>query len=641
MSLINQIRIAIFLVILTTASGVLLFSTLDSKRYIAEELQKKNADNANVLALSMSQMDKEPTLIDLFLSAQFDIGHYRYIGLYDVDGKVLSERTNPNSRSAAPQWFIRHMRINASPGTAIIQDGWKQYGTIHVESDVNFAYDRLWNGIKNMLTWVLSISLISYIACGYLLNKILHPLEQVIAQARAMGERRFITITAPKTPEFKALVDEMNLLSTRVQETVNSESARLEALRMKTNYDDLTRLMNHDYFLNMVSSRVNHESYKGGSVVLLRLINLAELNELIGYSSTNDYLRQISQLISEEFELDESVITGRLNGTDFAIFIEQQIDDFALANLLKDKLMQLNQQFTSDAKPYCVITSTKVNKIEDSTHLFNALDFILELSSLNGDASPIRVINANSIVDSKQHYLAEWKNSLNDAIKANRIKLVQFPVIYETGHLLHYESPARLQIDEEGKWLSAGEFIDWATQLNLIDAIDQLVLENAVGMLSQNQTPICLNVSESAMRSSEYLRKILDLVNHSDINPKLLSFEVSEIAAFNHLAEFKTFCLQVRSFGCQVGVEHMNLRIGRLGELHDLGLNYIKFDSSLVRNIHINERNQTLLRGLCLVTHSMGIMTIAEGVQQEAEKAVLFEIGLDAITGPSVRLPKT
>jgi EAL domain-containing protein (putative c-di-GMP-specific phosphodiesterase class I) len=110
------------------------------------------------------------------------------------------------------------------------------------------------------------------------------------------------------------------------------------------------------------------------------------------------------------------------------------------------------------------------------------------------------------------------------------------------------------------------------------------------------------------------------------------------VAAFDHLDEFKHFCSKLKAAGCHVGVEHVSLRISRLGELHDIGLDYIKFDASLVRGIDGNETNKTLLRGLCMVAHSIGVQAIAEGVNNQGEIKSLKEIGIDGLTGPGVKL---
>jgi EAL domain-containing protein (putative c-di-GMP-specific phosphodiesterase class I) len=140
------------------------------------------------------------------------------------------------------------------------------------------------------------------------------------------------------------------------------------------------------------------------------------------------------------------------------------------------------------------------------------------------------------------------------------------------------------------------------------------------------------------MHDRKYSQKAAKLIKQKLTDPSLLSFEVSEIAAFDHLTDFKYFSSKLISAGAHVGVEHVGMRISRLGELHDIGLSYIKFDASIVRGIDANETNKTLLRGLCMVAHSIGLQAIAEGVNSENEIKSLKEIGIDGLTGPGVKL---
>lgn len=638
MSLINQIRLAFFLVIIATATGSLVFSTLDSKHYLEEELQKKNNDNANVLALAMSQVNKDSVTIELFISAQFDAGHYRHIGLYSPTGLVITEQVNADSKTLAPAWFTRLIPISVTPGFGNIQSGWTQYGTIHVESDVNFAYDKLWNAVKNMLIWVLSIGLLTYIVCGQLIKRMLRPLDDVVLQAQAIGERRFISMKEPETTEFKAVVREMNQLSERIKNTISAESGRLEALRLKHHYDEVTGLMNRDYFMSSIQSNVDQEGYSEGALILIRLANLAEIDQEMGYTNTNALLKDIGAALMTLQQQDAAIIYGRVSGTDLAIFCAHPTDELTLANQCRDAVTTIARQ-GERVSPYprLLTVATKVKKIDESQELFKALDFILDISSLAED-NFLRVINANGMIANQHQHLAEWRSMLEDALFHKRIKLDHYPVINNKRKLIHYENPVRLQLEKDGKWLTAGEFINWAIQLDVIKTIDTLVLETAVADLKHSKQPICLNVSESAMRNPHYIETAMNLVQQHLSKPALLSFEVPEIAVFNHLKAFRTFCAQLKSVGCRVGVEHVCLRISRLGELHDIGLDYIKFDASLVRNIDQDETNNTLLRGLCLIAHSIGIQAIAEGVTTEAEITTLKEIGMDGMTGPGITL---
>jgi EAL domain-containing protein (putative c-di-GMP-specific phosphodiesterase class I) len=636
MSLIKQLWLAILFTVILAASGSFVLSTLSSKNYLEEEIQTKNIDNVTSLALSMSQLGKDPVTLDLLLSAQFDSGHYRYIGLFDPNGKMMSERVNADSQTKAPKWFTKLVPIRVQAGVADVQNGWQQYGSLALESDVNFAYDKLWDATLLIALWTFLISFLACYAGGKILHKILSPLDDVVSQAKAIGENRFISIAEPKTLEFKAVVHEMNNLSNRIKETVTKESARLEELRLKNNYDDVTGLMNRDYFVNTMEANLSHDEYDEGALVIFRLSNLAQLDEAMGYPQANALLRKISTALEAACRKDGRLISGRLSGTEFAVFCKQTTDEFALANQLKEAVSQAAEIDDSELTARFLVVTTKARKMDETASLFKVLEFILNLSSLS-EENYLRVINASSIAATESNYLVEWKTLLNDALANKRIKLEHYPVITTDGVLIHNESPVRLQLEKDGKWHCAGEFINWAIQLGLIKTIDELVLETAVLLLAQGASPLCLNVSASAMRDRKYIQKAVKLVKQHLQHPNLLSFEVSEVAAFDHLDEFKHFCSKLKAAGCHVGVEHVSLRISRLGELHDIGLGYIKFDASIVRGIDTNETNKTLLRGLCMVAHSIGVQAIAEGVNNDAEIKSLKEIGIDGLTGPGVK----
>ena len=82
-----------------------------------------------------------------------------------------------------------------------------------------------------------------------------------------------------------------------------------------------------------------------------------------------------------------------------------------------------------------------------------------------------------------------------------------------------------------------------------------------------------------------------------------------------------------------MGIEHISQEVSHIGELHDLGLDYVKIDRALVHNIDSVTANQVFLRGLCTIVHSIGLKVIAEGVETGREWNVLLELGIDGGTG--------
>lgn len=631
MSLIKQMRIAITAIILMVVAGCLIFSVYDNHRYMAEQLQKKNNDNANGLAITLSNIQKDPITVELMISAQFDMGHYRRIAIISPDKQLMVERRNRLAKSIAPAWFQRVFPLHIAPGIANIQSGWQQYGTLIVESEPSLAFDQLWQTTQHALLWALLVAFVSYILSGWWLKKILMPLDQVIAQAVALGEREYITIAEPKTLEFKKLVRTMNTLSERIKQIVTEASQNLSVFNQQINYDEVTGLMNQSHFANTASVALKSDNYVDGAVVFVQLQNLAEIDRQLGYSTTNQWIKKVADTLNQQTETHAHVFCGRLAGGLFGLFSRQPLDDVQLATDLKWALEKLNSS-QSLLQMHFVLAHSKARKGDHFEDLLKVMQFIFELAADQAPL-PVRVMNANSIVASRKNFLNQWREQFMQAIEQKQIKLVRFPVQRFDQQVLHYEAPLRLRANASDEWMAAGAFIDWAQQLNMLETLDTLALEYAVNQVQHEPVTLSINVSAAAMGSAVYREKLRLWIAHLP-RPHALSFEITEEAAFSDFVMFKQFVQQVKHLGCVIGIEHVAGRLAQLGDLHELGLDFIKFDASLIRDIDLRAQQQSLLRGLCMMVRTMGIMPIAEGVMTAEEYTMLRQVGMEAVTGP-------
>ena len=638
MSLIKQLWLVIVVILTLAFAGAFALSTAVSKHYFERQLQAKNDDNATTLALSITQMEKDAVMIDLLLSAQFDTGHYQYIGLVDPNGSAISERFNQSSQSKAPQWFIKWIPLELNPGIAEIQDGWTQYGTLRIMSDSNIAYDKLWDYSLLTALWTLLLALVSCVAGSVTLKKILMPLNDVVNQAQAIGENRFIIINLPKTKEFRAVVNAMNALSNRVKKTVSEETARLEQLRLENNFDHVTLLMNRDHFVNNMNANISRTEYfHEGVLVLSRLCNLASIDQQLGYKETNNMLKNIGSVLQNIASQHPGAYAGRLNGTDFAIFCNTYIDTYQLGNQIKKSLESIGSSGKSTVHANFTTAASHVANSDSAENIISMTSKLIDGISPEQN-NVLHLINPGDFEQFENSSEKEWLNLLTGALDNKRIKLESYPALDQNGGVIHYESPVRLQLTPDGKWFCAGEFITWATQFNLMTRLDELVFETAVNAINNGAQPIGLNVSSSAMCSASYVEKIVSTIGAFPHVAEKLYFEIPEQDAFEHLSQFHQFCARVRVLGCKIGIEHVGSRISRLGEMHDVGLHYIKIDASVIRGIDSNEANKTLLRGLCMIAHSIGVLAIAEGVHTAGEIETLKTIGIDGMTGPGIRI---
>ena len=563
MSLNRKLWFAIAYILILASGGSFILTALFTKYYLEDQLQVKNIDNATSLALSMSHLQKDSATLDLLISAQFDAGHYQYIGLYDPSGKLLIERVNTLSKTKAPALFIKLFPIEVQAGTAEVQDGWKQYGTLKLESNLSFAYDKLWELILLIAAWSGAIGLASCYAGNQSLQRVLRPLKDIVNQAEAIGERRFITIKEPKTTEFKAVVAAMNSLSNRIKSTVDAESARLEELQYKANFDYISGLMNQQYFRTVIDASIGREDYfSQGALVVARLTNLALIDQTLGYQQTNALLKQIGNTLENACLNQPSLIAGRLSGSDFAIFSKAPIDAYVLGNQIKSLLEQTYNLDQANLNSHFITATTPVTKQDSSLDLITLVDGVLNQISVN-DENILHVINQDDLANYVDVGRSEWERLLNSALDNKRLKLEHYPVVNQKGELIHRESPVRLQLVENEKWFCAGEFITWAMQLNLMKRIDELVLENAINLLANGAQPIGLNISANTICDKSFVKKALALIKAHPSVAHHLYLEIPEQGAFDHFAEFKAFCSALKGLGCNIGIEQLRLSSAR------------------------------------------------------------------------------
>lgn len=633
MTLTKQLWLAV-VAIMTLAFGIsLVISAWSARQYLEDQLRLKNQDNATTLALSMSQIEKDPVMIELLLSAQFDIGHYREIRLVSPTGEVMVERVSQATVDKVPAWFVNRVPLASEPGVAQVQDGWRQYGTLTVVSHNGFAYQALWEGSQRLLAWFL----VGALACGLIgtlvLRSITRPLGEVVKQAEAIGARRFITIAEPRTREFRSVVRAMNTLAGRVHSMLDEEAARLDQLRRDAQHDALTGLLNREHFLKAIEPALGGErAAPSGGLFIVRLPDLAGLNKTLGHLATDALLRRLAGALQEMCP-EEGALIGRLNGSDFAVLAPnaEQID--ALAQRIHARaLLALGDTSTAGGHPVLV-----------GAAVYRHGDAVSQVLS-RADLALSRAIESGGYATEQGEAGAEWKpvaslaeawrSRIESALNQMRVQFATYPVLDAQGQLLHHEAPARLQ--DNGGTLSAQDFMPWAARLGLAERIDKAVFDRALDWLEANDAPLCINVSPQSVcdpvLGSRYYRA---LKNDRGLAQKLW-IDIPEFVAYRHPREFRAFCDALRPLGCKIGLEHAGNHIGHIGELHDVGLDYLKIDRAIVRDIDQSPGNQTFLRGLCTIAHAMGMLCIAEGVQSGQEAECLTSLGFDGLTGPGV-----
>lgn len=639
MTLTKQLWLAV-VAIMTIAFGIsFLVSAWSAKNYLEDQLRLKNVDNANSLALTMSQMDKDPVLIELLVSAQFDIGHYKQIKLISPTGKLMIERVSNDAFGTVPRWFVSLIPLTVQPGVAQVQDNWRQYGTLTVISNTGFAYQALWKGNIRLLLWFLAGAVLCGVLGTLILRAITRPLAEVVKQAEAIGARRFITIDEPKTEEFRSVVRAMNALSGQVRGMLDEESIRLERLRRDAQHDALTGLVNREHFLSKMRSALEDDNaVPAGGLFFVRVPDLIGLNKSLGREAVDAMLKRMANALQEACP-DEACLIGRMNGSDFAV-LAPDVDSVAerARQISAHALLSINDP--SSSTEHTVLLGAAVYRHgEAMSQVLSRADMALNRAEVEG-GSAVEMDTANVEWKPAASLVSAWQVLIETALNLNRVQFATYPVLNGKGELIHYEAPARMQVIQSSLWMPAQEFMPWASRLGLIERIDEAVFEHALVWLQSNAGPVCINVSPQSVCDPMLVTRYYQALKAHPAVAARLWIDIPEFVAYRHARAFRAFCDTLKPLGCRIGLEHVGNEICHMGELYDVGLDYLKIDRAIIRDIDQNQGNQTFLRGLCTIAHTMGMMTLAEGVLNEREAMCLNELGFNGMTGPGIVLPR-
>lgn len=636
MSIYRQFWLAIVGLTVLTFVGSFVVSLYTARNYIEQQLYMKNVDNAASLALVLSQLpDKDPVTVELLVSSQFDTGHYQEIVLTDPHHKVLLERHYAGGEMGAPAWFVGLFPIQAAAGTALVQDGWKQYGAVRLLSHNRFAYKALWNGIERLTMWFVLAGIAAGILGTALLRFLFRPLNRVVEQALAIQDRRFITVSEPHTPELRSVVVAMNAMVSRLKAIFSEEATRLDELRRQVNHDALTDLPNRDFFVSWLRDSLSSETAaSAGSLALIRIAHLDKLNASLGHRQTDRLIQEMGQTLKRIAAEKGNGTPARLNGSDFTLLVAGAADpralgDDILATMTRDLLPQwpqLDEVFHVGLVAY--------RHGEDTRDILSAADKALAIAETKGP-------NACHALDSGEPRTASrssesWRHVLSDALDDGRIRLERYPVLASSDRPLHLEGAARIQIDPEGPWLTAGDFMPMALRLKLSSSVDMDVVRIALEHLDQGAAEIAVNLSAETITDWRFNDDLVSLLTRDPEKSKRLWIEVPEYGAFRNFDAFRSFCRRLDPLGCKLGIEHFGQHFGEIAKLAELGLDYLKIDSRYIRGIDQNGGNQEFLRGLCRVAHNVGVLVIAEGVMSGEELSTLMELGFDGATGQEV-----
>lgn len=641
MPLIKQVWLLLVITIVTAFMASFGMSLMSMLGYVETQLRLKNSDNAQSLALTLSQLKGDTVAMQLALAAQFDTGHYESIRLEAVDGRYLVAHRATTRPEGVPSWFVAMLPIRSVTGVAQVSDGWKSLGVLHVVSHTGFAYRDLWHNTARTAGLLTLLSLLAGWVARRVVRRLQRPLDATVEQAKALVERRFVTIeTPPAIPELARLTEAMNAMVSHVRAMFEEQATQAERLRRDATCDPLTGLSHRRHFLSQLQSELETD---GGAtlseaLVLIRIMHLADLNRTVGYQRTDELLLNLSRRLSLFSGPSQRI--GRLNGSDFAVCINLQ--DGAVSTMLSglmSNLRNLLAEFGTVAGDQGLAVCGACASLAGYTTasaLLTDLDAALARAESRGEFAVEQVGTRPDLNVSYNWGTEVWRGHLLESLTPGRAQLVEYRLMDARGGLIHHECPLRLELVPGEGPCPAAVWLPYALRAELMPTVDLTAVNLALAAIEKDGQPRGVNISPASLQDSAFIPSLRLAVESHLGAAYMLWLEVAESAMATDQGKVRELCAQMQMLGVKVGLEHAGPRLSSLDGLLELGLSYVKLDTPLTQGMAADSTQAHYVASVVRMLRGVGLSVFAEGVCDAADAQALWACGVDGITGPWV-----
>ncbi len=640
MSLIRQVWLLLSVTLVLAFAGAIGVSVHAARHYLQAQLIVKNNDTAQSLALTLSQLKADPggleTARELAISSQFDTGYYERIRLVGTDGKTIVEKQSDSHPQNAPGWFVGLLGLAPADGVAQVSDGWHQLGRLEVRSQSAFADDELWQSTLDTVGVLLVLVVAAGIFSTVGVNRIRVPLLRTVDQAKAITERRFVTVDEPDMPELRNVTRAMNAMVGRVKAMFDEQAGQVELLRRQAHCDPLTGLSNRAHFLGRMKVMLDAEDgAASGALVMVRLVELQSLNRTLGRSATDRLLQDAAAAMVESSRRLAAGEVGRLNGSDFALALP---DVDSLRDSAADVAARLRSLLrVHDGGAHAVVGAVRWVHGAPMSTLLAAADQALARAESRGPWT----VELDDSSDSSALGEDAWRHRIQTALAERNAQLVDFPLVGRNGELVHHESPLRLRLGAEGALVPAAQWLPMARRAQLTADVDLLAVELALLAIGADSLPRSVNVSPSSLADSAFSTRVHALVVAHPMAAARLSLELAEAGAVKQLHLVRELAEQLHGSGTKIGLEHAGERLGETRGLLESGLDFVKLDASLLQGLSSDAARAQHVAGTVRMLHGIGLRVYAEGVSEVDDAAALWAAGVDGLTGPVVQGPRS
>ena len=432
----------------------------------------------------------------------------------------------------------------------------------------------------------------------------------------------------------------MKDLTDNLREASGELKSQNYRLKHVAHHDALTGLPNRILFRQDLEARLK-TAIAGGPTAVIFLLDLdgfKDVNDTLGHDVGDGLLQAVASRLTKLSR--EGDLVCRLGGDEFAILTEglteKQAFDFA-----RDVLDEISFPYHVSEREIKIGTCVGVaisNEELDADELFKHADLALyEAKSFGSGHACVFQSQMQTRLTEKKSFEADLKQALRNG----ELEIFYQPQVNTiTREICGYEALLRWFHPKRGQ-VPPSEFIPVAENIGLIHELGDWVLRTACMEAARwpRLLKVAVNLSPVQFRSRNLIQSVVKILTQSGLDPNRLELEITESVLLDKNEQTLETLTQLKAVGIQIAMDDFGTGYSSLGSLRSFPFDKIKIDRSFIRDVTTREDAFAIVELVTGVGRSLGMTTIAEGIETEEQFACVKQVGCEQVQGYLIGRP--
>jgi diguanylate cyclase (GGDEF)-like protein/PAS domain S-box-containing protein len=422
---------------------------------------------------------------------------------------------------------------------------------------------------------------------------------------------------------------------------VTERKALEDQLRQLAFHDPLTLLANRSLFRNRVEHALalSRRTQDRLAVLMIDLDNFKNVNDSLGHDVGDRLLQTAAQRLVKCTRAADTV--ARLGGDEFAVLLEG-VSTLELAERIAASVTEaFREPIGIDGNDLTVTASVGVALSEpgdETEHVLRNADIAMYNAKAAGKGRHV-VFHARMQEQLRERLRLE--DDLNQALARGEFFLEFQPIVdLKSTELLGVEALVRWQHPVQGRLLP-GQFIPMAEETGQIIALGRWVLEDACrrvqvwrrGIAAGDGLRVAVNISGRHLQQGDLLADVRHALEVSGLDAGSLLIELTESTMMHNSEANLAKLRELKALGVRLAIDDFGTGYSSLSYLHRFPIDILKIDRSFISRLTESSEGPKLARAIVMLGETLGLETVAEGVEADDQVTQLLELGCVAAQG--------